>query len=335
MFFCSDDDIMNYDLIYSAALSLIRKKMNNSSEAVVPGDMVSVIVSRSGNLYHGESRRTVNKSMIMGCAESAALKMMISNNESEIEAMVVVDIMTKIPVYPCEKCRAQAIALSTTNAGSFVMKPDRSFIKLCEIDEYSMSCNSSELGFFIEEKDNKIDDDVISAVCNNNSSSFISTSFVQCSQFGNIGCITTSEIKINPMQVPAGNEYADFQVNYNGSLGPNEEYKPYNGDSRQLYYNDSMNNSGSFNRRQFYSDGHLMAKRDHSSSVSDVSKKFVVSENDIHENSAASDIYKNNIKKFITGETPAIVKNDKPDMENFYKKKFDSIIKKTHDKNKF
>lgn len=326
---------MNYDLIYSAALNLIRKQMNNSPGSVLPGDMVSVIVTRSGNLYHGESQRTADKSLIMVCAESAALKMMISNNESEIEAMVVVDIMTKIPVYPCEKCRTQAIALSTTNAGSFVMKPDRSFIKLCEIEEHSLSCNNSELGFFIEEKDKAIDDDVVSAVCDNNSLSFISTSFVQCSQLGNIGCITTSENKINPMQVPAGNEYANVPVNFNGSLGPNEEYKPYSGESRQLYYNDSMNNSGSFNRRQFYSDSLSTMKRDHSTSVSDVSKKVIVSENELHESKAASDIYKNNVMKFITGEAPAVVKNDKPDMEHFYKKKFDSIVKKTHDKNKY
>ncbi len=326
---------MNYDLIYSAALNLIRKKSNKSSDSFIPGDMVCVIVSRSGNLYHGESQRTVGKSIIMGCAESAALKMMILSNESEIEAMVVVDIMTKRPVFPCEKCRTQAIALSTSNAGSFVMKPDRSFIKLCEIDEHALSCNNSELGFFIEENNKTIDDDVVSAVCDNNNSGFISTSFVQCSQLGNIGCITTSETKNNPLQVPAGNEYANVPVNYNGSLGPNEEYRPYRGDSRQLYYNDSMNNSGSLNRRQFYSDGLSVMKRAHSTSVSDVSKKVIVSENELHENSAASDIYKNNVKKFITGETPPVIKNDKPDMEHFYKKKFDSILKKTHDKNKF
>ncbi len=329
---------MNYDLIYSAALNLISRKLKKSSQSVIPGDMVSVIVSRSGNLYHGESRRTANQSVIMQCAESAALKMMISNNESEIEAMVVVDIMTKKPVYPCEKCRIQAIALSTANAGTFVMKPDKSFIKLCEIEEYYLSCNNSESGCFVEEKDREIDDDVVSAVCANSNSSFISTSFVQCSQFGNIGCITTSEYRNNPAQVPVGNEYADVPENYNGSFqknGPNEEYRSYAKDNRKLYYNDSLNNSGSLNRRQFSSDGFAMMRKDFSSSVSDVSKKVVISENELQESNAASDIYKNNVKKFITGETPAVVKNDKPDMEHFYKKKFDSILNRTHEKKKF
>lgn len=334
--FCSDDDIMNYDLIYSAALNLISRKTNKSSKSVFPGDMVSVIVSRSGNLYHGESNRTVGQSFILTCAESSALEMMISNNESEIEAMVVVDVMTKRPVYPCEKCRNRIIALSTANAAAFVIKPDKSLIKLCEIDDSSLGCSNSETCFFVEDQEKIIEDDIIAAVCENNNTSFISTSFVQCSQFGNIGCITTSEHqRIDTKQVPTGDVYANVSYEQyadpNQTLGPNEEYRPYNENSRQIYFNNSFENNDNLNRRQYYSDGIAMIKREYSSSLNDVSKKVIVSENDMHEKNAASDIYKNNVKKFFTGETPAIIKNDKPEMENFYKKKFDTILKKSHD----
>lgn len=137
---------MEYEYIYSIALDLIEKRTKNNSN-FTRYSTVCVMVTDKGNIFSAFNKYIMleNNQIENSCAEKEVLKIMSKTNENKIQALVVVDCSTKLPIIPCNDCKLQILNINKDNYNCWIMLPDKTFSKLYETYTNSTSENINDV----------------------------------------------------------------------------------------------------------------------------------------------------------------------------------------------
>lgn len=121
-------------MLYSIAVDLVKKRSVQASGTGVK-EYVCVLITKNNSIFTGTSGTTVGAygETARVCAEDKAISIMSNAGESCINALVVVDCQTLLPCTPCDACKKRMLETNPENAGCYVMKEDRSFVKLSEL----------------------------------------------------------------------------------------------------------------------------------------------------------------------------------------------------------
>ncbi|HBB72529.1 MAG TPA: hypothetical protein DCZ71_07990 [Ruminococcus sp.] len=127
--------LMAYEFMYSAAMDIIQSRIS-SGDKFGYDDTVCVIYTRSGKICTGFSR-TENTGGQPGVvhAEIEALRIVQTYNESAIEAIMLVHILSRGLILPCNNCLGYIVSLNSSNAQSVIVVSDR-LIRVSEVSKF-------------------------------------------------------------------------------------------------------------------------------------------------------------------------------------------------------
>ena len=124
---------MTFGEMSKYAADVLRKLAND--KRIGPRDTLCVICSRSGKYYHGLSK-TENQNgttQVIG-AEKAALGMMVSEGETAVATLLLVDANTQKPLMPSKENVNYLFVINADNVNGKVLFPDKE-VRLSEIGD--------------------------------------------------------------------------------------------------------------------------------------------------------------------------------------------------------
>lgn len=203
---------MNFDILYSIALDLIKKK---NTEIINDTDCVCVLITQNNSIFTGVNSVTIKHGKLVSlCAEYETIKIMLNSNESKIKALVVVNYKTLLPCIPCDDCKKLILEVNSENVNTLIMQPDKSFVKLSVLLNNPKSTESFDQSIWESGWDD--DDNTIPSNTNN-----------QVSSINNYNSFNNS-MEFNPMP----------QSNINRNNSTSYIYQPNSG-----FINSSTNSS--------------------------------------------------------------------------------------------
>ncbi len=127
---------MQYETIFKSAFDTASARIS-SGQFVPPDETICVVCSKSGKLFTGISRQmNMGGSVTTIHAEIEAIQQMISAGESSVEALLLINTMSRVPMIPCNGCMAQIVSLDQGNTSAQIMLQDR-VIPISEIGNFT------------------------------------------------------------------------------------------------------------------------------------------------------------------------------------------------------
>jgi cytidine deaminase len=116
---------MNTEAIFNAAQSTAIKLIE-SGAFIPPDSTVCAVQSLSGRIYTGVSHPEMNNGMqTLVHAEVDAVRNMLAANDNGIEAMLLINTQSRMPMLPCPNCIGYILSLDPRNQNCAVMMQDR------------------------------------------------------------------------------------------------------------------------------------------------------------------------------------------------------------------
>lgn len=116
---------MNYDAIFQKAHDIANQR-TQFGQYIDPDDTVCVLCTRNGRIYTGSNRReNVNGQVLNVHAEAEAIRCMQADGESAIAALLLISVLNRTPLLPCEHCMRWIMSLNVNNRDCEIMMHDR------------------------------------------------------------------------------------------------------------------------------------------------------------------------------------------------------------------
>lgn len=136
---------MKYDIIFSIATDAIDAKAM-TGKTFAADDTVCVIINNNDKTYVGFSDTDLREGrLVTGCSEKEAAKNMLSDNSSEITAMVTLNCISRIPVLPCAECVSMILEMNPKNTETLIITPAKTYIKITDTDRFVPGKDNSAL----------------------------------------------------------------------------------------------------------------------------------------------------------------------------------------------